>query len=381
MPTTILRVLVPRRAFLLSLAAASLRYSYLLNPSPGRTDFSVQIGDPVPIDESHGDTWSPTWASDGKMYSPSDDTYGFRNATDSNIAFNCISGSESSRIRGDTVNSMAEYGRSALEGADGCTWKSSGCAYIDSALYLVVARHKYGETSGDAKMRQTAANASIIRSADFAQTWHRSAKENLDSPMFPGHRFATPYFIQYGSSTNQTSNEKQHVYAISNNGFWDNGDKMIVGRVRRDRIARLLAADWEYFAGRNSFGREGWTKSVSDAKPVLESPGKLGMTGAVFVPAWRRYVMIGWYYPAGGGKLKGAASETVWEFYLAPEPWGPWTRIASQRSFPQGYYSPQVSPRFHSASRAYIWTAGNWNEPTYYKLTLLPLMLQSSQRG
>jgi len=268
---------------------------------------------------------------------------------------------------------MADYGHSAVQGTDGCTWKSSGCAYFDGALYLVVARHKYGETSGDSKMRQAASNASIIRSTDFGRTWRRSAKENMDSPMFPGHHFATPYFIPCASTATEVSQQRQYVYAISNNGFWDNGDQMILGRIRRDRIQHLYAADWEYFAGENAGRSPVWTQDPATAEPVLQNPGKLGMTGAIFVPFWRRYLMIGWYYPAGGAKLKNAATETVWDFYTAPEPWGPWTQISSLTFSPQGYCSPQICPKFLSENRAVIWTAGNWNEPKYYKLTLLAL--------
>ena len=376
MPNTIPHGRIPRRSFLLSLVGASLRSRLWANPMLDAGGFSVQIGDPLSIEDSHGDTWVPAWSPDGKVYSPSDDSFGFRRATDSNVAFNCFSGREQSDLSGETVNGMAEYGRSASEGADGCSWKSSGCAYIEGALYLLVARHKYGESSGDARLRQTAANASIIRSTDFGRTWRRNARENLESPMFPGHRFATAYFIQHADSI-QRRETGNYVYAISNNGFWDNGDSMIVGRVRRDRIVRLAATDWEFFGGKDSRGREVWIRDLTDARSVLESPGKLGMTGAVFVPTWRRYVMIVWYYPAGGGKIKGAASETVWDFYSAPEPWGPWVRFMSQRFTPQGYYSPQISPRFWARNRTYVWTAGNWNEPKYYKLTLLPLTFHS----
>jgi hypothetical protein len=47
--------------------------------------YSVELGEPVVVAESHGDTWAPTLASDENLYSPSDDTYGFRRATDSNM--------------------------------------------------------------------------------------------------------------------------------------------------------------------------------------------------------------------------------------------------------------------------------------------------------
>ncbi len=51
------------------------------------------------------------------------------------------------------------------------------------------------------------------------------------------------------------------------------------------------------------------------------------MGGAVYLYDQQRYFMIGWYYPAGGGKMAGARTHTVWDFYESPQPWGPWTRI------------------------------------------------------
>ena len=370
--TSAVHLRVRRRDFLFSFAAAALESRFLANSLPGSRRHPLQVGKPIPVEDSHGDTWMPVWADDGYLYSPSDDSYGFRKATDSNIAFNRL-WSGLLQLHGRTVNAMTDYGHSTVQGTDGCTWKSSGCTYIDGALYLVVARHNYGETSGDSKMRQTASRASIIRSMDFGRTWQRTAEANMNSPMFPGSHFATPYFVQYAGITRPSPHQGPYVYALSNNGYWDNGDYLIVGRVRRDRIQRLQAADWEYLADENASRPQAWARNPAEARPILHNPGKLGMTGAIFIPRLGSYLMIGWYYPAGGAKLRGAAGRTVWDFYTAREPWGPWSQIGSQTFTPQGYYSPQICPKLLSAKRAVIWTAGNWNEPKYYKLTVLPL--------
>ena len=360
-----------RRDFLRLLAGATLSADSLAKAGPHEMPVSVQLRDPVSVPDSHGDTWVAALTEEGDLYSPSDDTFGFGKATDSNIAFNRLDGVNPLRLTGTTINPMSDYGRSTLEGPDGCTWKSSGCTYIDGALYWVVARHKYGERSGDPRMRQTVANASIIRSQDHGRTWSRPERENMNTPMFPGHRFATPYFLQSAGAA-AGDNTNRYVYAISNNGFWDNGDDMILGRVSRSKIAALQGEDWEYFTGGDGRAAKTWTRNMREAKPVLERPGKLGMTGAVYIPARRRYLMIGWYYPAGGGKLKDAATETVWDFYESFRPWGPWKRISSSRFKPQGFYCPQICPKFVSADRVYVLTAGNWNDPRYYQLTVVP---------
>jgi hypothetical protein len=49
-------------------------------------------------------------------------------------------------------------------------------------------------------MRQTAALASIIKSADHGLHWTRSAADNYARPMFPGSRFGAPFFITYGKN-------------------------------------------------------------------------------------------------------------------------------------------------------------------------------------
>jgi len=88
-----------------------------------------------------------------------------------------------------------------------------------------------------------------------------------------------------------------------------------------------------------------------------------------------RYMLIGWHYPAGGGKIKGAHTITVWDFYEAPKPWGPWTRVGSQTWSPQGYYCPCICPKFQSSDKVYVVTAGDWTNKDVYHITLVPLDL------
>jgi hypothetical protein len=334
---------------------------------------SVAVAAPLPVADNEGDTWVAAWGDDGNLYSPSDDTSGFHKAANSNIAFNRIGGADPRSLRGTTVNVMKEYGKGAEEGPDHCTWKSSGCTFLDGALYWVVARHRYGTESGDPHRRQTAQNASIIKSKDHGLTWTRSAIENYNHPMFPGRRFATPYFIEYGRSQADVDGARTYVYAVSNNGFWDCGDDMILGRVLRSKLPALNGAHWEFFTGGDGMRPSTWTRRADEATPVVQQPGKLGMTGAVYLPDHGRYMMINWYYPLGGGRMQGAATHTVWEFYESPHPWGPWTQIATHDWSPQGYYSPEICPKFQSKERVFVFTAGNWDDPKDYRLTVVPI--------
>jgi hypothetical protein len=364
------KVLCRLLAFLLASTAFTVNAA---NP------LAIRVETPIPLVDNLGDTWVAAWAADGTVYTPSDDTKGFHAAANSNIAFNKVTGDDVRALRGITVNPMSDYGTGGQKGSDGCTWKSSGCHCLDGAIYWVVARHKYGEDSGDPRRRQPASNASIIKSTDFGSTWTRSAKENYERPMFPGSRFATPYFVEYGQDGQASvDNADRYVYALSNDGFWDNGNNLILGRVARSKIGSLRATDWQFYSGGDGMDDSAWSSPMAQAKLVLDAPGRLGMNGAVYVPGLRRYILIGWYYPAGGGKIADARHATNWDFYEAPKPWGPWTKISTHVWNPQGYYSPQLCPKFTSENgrRLFVMTAGDWKEAKYYRLTIVPLRVE-----
>ncbi len=375
---------IRRRDFVLGSLAAAIAGKAEISESMVARIFSrhrpltaARVGKALRLPDNYGDTWIAAWAGNGKLYSPSNDTKGFHQACNSNIAFNLLNGIDPFRLRGTTVNAMREYGKTGQRGPDRCTWKSSGCIWMDGALYWVVARHMYGEESGDPYRRQTAQNASIIQSKDFGKSWTRPAQENYDAPMFPGRRFATPYFIQYGYGhrTVVEDNANNYIYATSNNGFWDCGDDVVLGRVAHSKIRLLNGRDWEYYTGGDGMKNAAWSPHMNDAKPILAQARRFGMTGAVYLPSHRRYFMIGWYYPAGGGKIKDASSHTVWDFYESIHPWGPWTQIGSYDSTPAGWYSPEVCPRFQTGNRVVALTAGNFNDPDQYRLTIVPLEL------
>jgi len=109
--------------------------------------------------------------------------------------------------------------------------KSSGCTFIDGVLYWVVARHEYGETSGDPYRRQPAHNASIIKrhrlwsdvDASPTECELSGADVSQDGVSRP------PYFIEFGREGSGNANVGDYVYALSNNGLWDCGDDMVAG--------------------------------------------------------------------------------------------------------------------------------------------------------
>ena len=335
----------------------------------------VQLGAPTYYAYG-GDSWDPTWAQDDRLYAAVNDGAGLGTLR-RNIGFNQISGSDPLTLTGQLQNLMDDYGEmNAPVATDGRNWKSGGSISIDGVLYMSVGMDRYVDPNYGG--RQTRSNASIIRSSDHGLHWTRAMQDNLDRPMFPGMRFATPFFIHYGKeyAAATVDNADRYVYATSNNGFWDNGDNYILGRVLRSKIGALSAADWSFYQGGDGMLDSSWSADMTRAAMLIEAPGQCGETGVTYLPALKRYVMAAWYYPIGNGHA-GKIEATEFAFYESAKPWGPWRKIKTILIQPQGWYIPRVLAKFQSPAgqdlQAFIAVAGDWRNPAYYRYTMVPV--------
>lgn len=323
-----------RRTFIQSSAAACALASLpraitALDAKPPIADIVLDLNRIRKWDDANGDTWDPFWADDGNLYAFNCDGRGF-GANPMNLAFNKLSGDTPDALAGSQVNPMSEYGKSGQKGPDNATWKACGQECIDGVFYAFVSRNTYGSDSHDPLTRQTAVNASLIKSNDRGRTWTRSAQENYDRPMWPGAAFGAPFFVHYGRNGGQAEedNAREYVYACSTNGFWNDGDSLILGRVRRSDLARLNSADWEYLSGPDGSMPSSWSRAIEHASPILDRPARCGQTPITFVPELGLYLLISWY---------NTETMTRWfepnrmryDFYQAPHPWGPWTPAGS----------------------------------------------------
>ena len=336
-----------------------------------------------------GDTWFSTWADDGKIYVTYNDGFGWNNIggsnAGSNIAINTVTSSTPAFV-GTSVNTMAAWGGQAQTGSDGNTFKSTGIISVGGVLYWFVQRDN-STVLTSAPFLQTAKNAQIIKSSDHGVTWTPtppSTAQPYASPQFPVATYAhfgAPSFIQYGQnySCPGVDNCGTYVYAISNDGFWNNGNNLYLGRVLISAIGNLSAADWQFYQGGDGSVSSNWG-SISTAVSVLSGSKTLGVPGVQYVPALGQYVMMEWYYPAvaqGLGFLDPAW--TIWSMYTAPHPWGPWTSSGGGAVTwaPSGYYNPVPVPSSVNGNSFTVFTAGNFN--TYnnpqgeYTLTEVPV--------
>jgi hypothetical protein len=369
------------------IAALFMLLGFFAPHTPSEAIRQVQVS---PLDryaQSQGDTWITAWADDGNLYSVSDDTHGFHpNGPGRNLMVHRLSGNNPRHLQAVTVNTMNEYGKETapmsslgygpIAAKDGRTWKADGITAIDGALYVFVSEHDYPWRNKSLKdNRQTAADSSIIKSTDHGLSWTRTAKENYFAPMFPGRRFGAPFFITYGKDGKSNEDGSgEFVYAVSNNGYWNNGDELYLGRVRRDLLPRLRGTDWEFYRQGNGLLNAAWTRDLAQARAILVDSGHISMSAVQYIKPLGLYLLCQWHYPPDtfGGK-------SIWSFRIANAPWGPW-RPLPNAVFDEGFYNPAIMNKFTSTDGHILVgsTAGDFKrQKLYYKLYIEEIRLLS----
>lgn len=347
------------------------------HPPSDRRVLRAQIGEAIRYPNCTGDVWTTTWADDDNLYSATDDTTGFNHACNSNLALQKIMGGPPPQVHGVTVNPMSAFGKIASLKEDGACWKASGLTCVDGLLYLSVSRHKYASEQGYSYWIQETWDSSIIKSADHGKTW--SATPELNHAMFSGRIFSNPFFVQYGKNGEASKDGSEaYVYAASNDGAWNNGNWMIMGRVRRDRLSKLDPSDWEFIHGYDKHRKPIWQPRRDNALYIFRAPGQASMTGIHYLSGLDLYIMPQWYYPYQRDP-KRRWTVTRWQFYQSPTPWGPWVLFHTQEFEPQSFYNPSIPSKFISEDgrKFWIFAAGDFTDRKmkYYGLNMFPVTL------
>jgi len=278
---------------------------------------------------------------------------------------------------------MRAWGLQGESGSDGAgyNFKPSGLISIAGVLYMAISRQKYGTLASG--WVQSAGTCQIIKSSDHGVTWTPVPPGNSQpyaAPMFANPRFGAPSFVQYGQNYagNTVHNSDLYVYAISPDGVWNNGNYLTLGRCLLSNLPNLNGADWEFYRGGNGMDSTRWVSDINSAVQILYKTRSVGMTAMQYLPYCQRYLMIEWFYPTLVSSTNNDTTQTTWEVYDSPAPWGPWRFVQSINFTPSGLYNPAVlhkSMATDNGQTLRLITAGNYNSQNAatgdYQLTLL----------
>jgi len=308
---------------------------------------------------SDGDLWPSCWSDDDNLYAANGDGRGFNflSLNYFDIVVNRISGSLPHLVGqalavadavGQVWNATGDYNR-----------KPTSMLCIDSTLYLAI--QDLNVDFNDAP------SASISRSSDRGLTWTWDPM-----PMFDNHQFTTLMFLDYGKDSANAIDSYVYVYGLDYN--WRESvnhrvpDPLDLYLARVPRTSIQVRADWEFYSGMDSTNNPIWSFSLDLRVPVLhfdrasylqESPlhyehlPALTQGGIVYNRPLNRYFYSAW-------------TQYTFEFYEAPQPWGPWTHFLSQSfgEYPWSYtrhggYGTTIPSKFISDDGQQMWVQSN----------------------
>jgi len=263
------------------------------------------------------DTWYPSWASDGNMYSGWTDGEIGEESCHSSGGGRARTGN--ARISGDdplflTVESLGSEPASALPYGgrypsanlvhDGVWYYGTYCVDFD------LSKPEYRDLYSWAICGPV---PGFRISRDYGKTWTPSPL-SPDRPLFPESgkdgrqvKMGTPHFVDFGRNLEHSPDGKAYLVGhgaldadptprIAGNS-WIAGDAVYLARVTPSpkNINDLKA--YEFFAGQGADGRPVWSRDFADIQPLLTWNDRLGCVTITYNAPLHRYLMCvtdGW---------------------------------------------------------------------------------------
>jgi hypothetical protein len=308
---------------------------------------------------SDGDLWPSCWSDDDNLYAANGDGRGFNFLSFNyfDIVVNRISGAFPNLVGqavaaadavGQIWNSTTDYNR-----------KPTSMLCIDSTLYLAI--QDLNLDFNDAP------TASISRSNDYGITWTWDT-----APMFDDYQFTTMMFLDYGRDSVNAIDAYVYVYGLDYN--WRESvnhrvpDPLDLYLARVPRTSIQVRPAWEFYSGLDSINNPIWSLSIELRVPVLhfdrtsylqnsslhyQNLPALTQGGIVYNKPLNRYIYSSW-------------TQYTFEFYEAPQPWGPWTHFLTHSfgHYPwshtrHGGYGTTIPSKFISEDGRNMWVQSN----------------------
>ena len=339
-----------------------------------------------------GDTWYPSWASDGNLYSPWTD--GKTEGITCNSGAGATARTGHAVMIGDDPLRLVIRNTSLPKEASALPYKGrypAGSLVYNGIWY-------YGTyclgPDGSYKHKGFVWNWPNLGpmpgfqiSRDFGKTWEPSPL-TPEKPLFPEPRrflgpvkVGAPHFVDFGKNMEHSPDGKAYVLGMGAeendpkprpcikpgkpgevfqvvagctddfahaNLSWITADQVYLARVRPapETINNLRA--WEFFGGHDAAGRPVWTNRFDGIKPLIEWNNHMGCATATYVPGLKKYLMCvtdGWPTVA---KMTSYILE-------ADTITGPWRMVSYLKDFGEQAYFLNFPSKFTSPDGRTLW--------------------------
>jgi hypothetical protein len=312
------------------------------------------------------DTWYPSWASDGNLYSPWTD----------GIVNGLLSMSEGA---GSTTGKAKITGEDPLnlQVVDQAVFASNPSPYAGrypcgSLIYNGIwyygtyCLNPAGEIHIDGKLYNWPWLGPFVGfrwSTDFGKTWtqtpHTPEKSLFGEQGLKGEpvKIGAPHFVDFGKNMEHSPDGKAYLIAHgasdgSNRRYgynsWITGDEIYLIRVTPTIENMNDASQYEFFAGKDAQGQDIWTHDFAKIQPLAQWRDHLGCVTMTYNAPLKKYLMC----VTDGGNTVGDYNTMVLESDAIT---GPFQRVAYWKDFGVEAYFVNFPSKFISTDGKTCW--------------------------
>ncbi len=330
-----------------------------------------------------GDTWYPTWAADGNLYSPFTDgpcyedfsnSMGYEYSEDSpmgvfNAKFRKATTGQGMLVGDDPLNLLVHsLGTVAADpypygGRYPCgSLVYHGVWYYGTYCLGPVACTRFGQTNYNWPWLGPFVGFRVSR--DFGKTWQETP-HTPDKPLFGetgmwGYpvKIGSPHFVDLGKDMEHSPDGKAYLVAHGaeypdpkprfGNLSWITGSQIYLLRVTPSPEAMNDASAYEFYAGHDTGGEAAWTRDFKQIKPLLDWHNNMGCVTATYDAPLKKYLMC----VTDGGNTCGRMNTYILESERLT---GPWRLATYMKDFGQQAYFVNLPSKFISADGRAAW--------------------------
>jgi hypothetical protein len=327
-----------------------------------------------------GDTWYPSWASDGNLYSPWTD--GRTDGVSSNSAGSqAVTGN--AVMRGDDPLRLVIHNTSPPQPASPKPYEGRyPCGSLVQSGVWYYGTYCLGP-AGQVKHEGFDYNWPVLGpmpgfriSTDYGKTWMPSPL-SPEKPLFPEPKrfmgpvkMGCPHFVDFGKNLEHSPDGKAYLVGMGAeendpqpryaNLSWITADQVYLARVTPSIANINDVAKYEFFASPDAAGKPVWTGDFARIKPLLDWNNNMGCVTVTYDAPLGKYLMC----VTDGWPTCGKMNSYILE---ADALTGPWRMVVYMKDFGEQGYFLNFPSKFISSDGRTLWLcysanfAPNWN--------------------
>ena len=317
----------------------------------------------------NADTWYPSWASDGNLYSPwTDGKVNGIGANSNGLGHDGIGTTGQAKIVGDsplalTITDVKTYSNDCRPygGRYPCgTLVHNGTWYYGT--YCLADSN--GNPGSSLNWDILGPFVGFRYSKDFGATWtdtpHTPSAPLFGEPAEPNGpvEVGVPHFVDFGRNMEHSPDGKAYLVAHGAhrldphprpaNLSWITADHVNLVRVKPSPETINTKSAYEHFGGHDAQGRPVWTRDLARIRPLAEWNNHAGCVTMTYNAPLKRYLLC----ITDGGNTISRYHTYILE---SPRITGPWRLVTFLKNFGEQAYFVNIPSKFISADGRTAW--------------------------